>query len=59
VKDDLVKLRYFVGLTLDQATAALGLSPDTADRFWEYARAWLQQESTGRTGCVAHTRRFL
>jgi hypothetical protein len=56
VKDDLVKPRYFAGLTLDQA--ALGLSPGTADRYWEYARAWLQQENTGRTGCVAHPRRF-
>jgi RNA polymerase sigma factor (TIGR02999 family) len=44
VKADLVKLRYFAGLTLDQAAAALGLSPATADRYWAYARAWLHQE---------------
>jgi RNA polymerase sigma factor (TIGR02999 family) len=50
VKADLVKLRYFAGLTLDQAAAALGLSPSTADRYWAYARAWLHQEITGRTG---------
>jgi hypothetical protein len=50
VKDDLVKLRYFSGLTLNQAAAALGLSPGTADRCWAYTRAWLHQEITGRTG---------
>jgi RNA polymerase sigma factor (sigma-70 family) len=50
VKADLVKLRYFAGLTLDQAAAALGLSPSTADRYWAYARAWLHQEITGGTG---------
>jgi DNA-directed RNA polymerase specialized sigma24 family protein len=49
VKADLVKLRYFAGLTLDQAAAALGLSPSTADRYWAYARAWLHLEITGRT----------
>jgi RNA polymerase sigma factor (TIGR02999 family) len=40
-KADLVKLRYFAGLTADQAAAALGISPSTADRHWTYARAWL------------------
>jgi RNA polymerase sigma factor (TIGR02999 family) len=50
VKADLVKLRYFAGLTLDQAAAALSLSPATADRYWAYARAWLHQEIAGRTG---------
>jgi RNA polymerase sigma factor (TIGR02999 family) len=48
VKADLVKLRYFAGLTLDQAAAALGLSPATADRYWAYARAWLHQEIIGK-----------
>src|SRR5215831_15898110 len=47
VKAELVKLRYFAGLTLDQAAAALELSPATADRYWAYARAWLHQEITG------------
>jgi DNA-directed RNA polymerase specialized sigma24 family protein len=37
----LVKLRYFARLTADQAAAALGVSPSTADRHWAYARAWL------------------
>jgi hypothetical protein len=39
VKDDLVKLRNFAGLTLDWAAAAHGLSPCTADRSWAYTRA--------------------
>jgi RNA polymerase sigma factor (TIGR02999 family) len=50
VKADLVKLRYFAGLTLDEAAAALSLSPATADRYWAYARAWLHQEIAGGTG---------
>ena len=37
----LVKLRFFAGLTGDQAAAALGVSPRTADALWAYARAWL------------------
>jgi RNA polymerase sigma factor (TIGR02999 family) len=36
-----VKLRYFAGLTLPEAAAALGISTSTADRSWAYARAWL------------------
>src|SRR5262245_8851101 len=38
---ELVKLRYFAGLTLAEAAAALGISTATADRRWRYARAWL------------------
>ena len=41
-KARLVELRYFAGLTGDQAAAALGVSPTTADRAWAFARAWLQ-----------------
>jgi RNA polymerase sigma factor (TIGR02999 family) len=41
---DLVKLRYYAGLTLPQAADALGISPSTADRQWAYARAWLHAE---------------
>ena len=37
----LVKLRYFAGLTIPQAAEALGISTSTADRSWAYARAWL------------------
>ncbi len=47
-KAELVKLRYFAGLTADQAAAALGISPSTGDRHWAYARAWLRRAmSTG------------
>jgi RNA polymerase sigma factor (TIGR02999 family) len=41
---DLVKLRYFVGLSLPEAAEALGISPRTADRVWAYARSRLHQE---------------
>ena len=40
-KAALVKLRYFAGLTMDEAAQALGISPRTAGREWAYARAWL------------------
>jgi RNA polymerase sigma factor (TIGR02999 family) len=40
-KAELVKLRYFAGLTLDEAAACLGISPATAKRHWVLARAWL------------------
>jgi RNA polymerase sigma factor (TIGR02999 family) len=38
---DLVKLRFFAGLTVDEAAAALGIAPRTAHRYWVFARAWL------------------
>jgi RNA polymerase sigma factor (TIGR02999 family) len=38
---ELVKLRYFAGLSIPQAAAALGISPRGADFLWAYARAWL------------------
>jgi RNA polymerase sigma factor (sigma-70 family) len=43
-KAELVKLRYFAGLTIPQTAAALGISATTADRHWAYARAWLHAE---------------
>jgi RNA polymerase sigma factor (TIGR02999 family) len=43
-KARLVKLRFFAGLTIDQAAEALGISTATAERHWTYARAWLQRE---------------
>jgi RNA polymerase sigma factor (TIGR02999 family) len=43
-KAELVKLRYFVGLTISEAAEALGISTTTADRHWAYARAWLHTE---------------
>jgi RNA polymerase sigma factor (TIGR02999 family) len=47
VKARLVELRFFAGLTIDQAAKVLGISPTTADRHWAYARAWLQTEVRG------------
>jgi RNA polymerase sigma factor (TIGR02999 family) len=47
LKAKLVELRYFAGLTSDQAAAVLDISPTTADRHWAYARAWLQAEVRG------------
>ncbi len=41
---DLVKLRFFSGLTMDEAAQTLGISPATAYRQWDYARAWLFRE---------------
>ena len=38
---DLIKLRFFAGLTLRDAAVALDISTSTADRYWAYARAWL------------------
>jgi RNA polymerase sigma factor (TIGR02999 family) len=46
MKADLVKLRYFAGLTLEQAADILGLSKTTAKRHWTYARAWLYRQIT-------------
>ena len=43
-KAELVKLRYFGGLTLGEAASALGMPIATADRHWRYARAWLARE---------------
>ncbi|UCD52294.1 MAG: sigma-70 family RNA polymerase sigma factor [Phycisphaerales bacterium] len=44
VTAELVKMRYFAGLTLEQTARALGISPRTADRCWAYAKAWLYHE---------------
>jgi len=41
---ELVKLRYFAGLSVAQSAEILGISPRTADRLWSYARAWLRRE---------------
>ena len=43
-KAELVKLRYFVGLTREEAAEALGISVPTADRWWNFSRAWLFEE---------------
>jgi RNA polymerase sigma factor (TIGR02999 family) len=44
---ELVKLRYFAGLTIKQAADVLGVSSRTADSWWAYARAWLLAELQG------------
>jgi RNA polymerase sigma factor (TIGR02999 family) len=46
-KAQLVELRFFAGLTNDQAAAVLGISPTTADRDWAFARAWLRDAVRG------------
>src|SRR5829696_4671354 len=46
-KAKLVELRFFGGLTLEQAAACLDMSPSTADRAWRYARAWLYTAMAG------------
>jgi RNA polymerase sigma factor (TIGR02999 family) len=46
-KAELVKLRYFAGLTVAEAAQALGISTSTADRHWTYARAWLYRHIVG------------
>lgn len=43
-KAELVKLRYFVGLTVEEAADILDISTPTAKRYWAFARAWLYQE---------------
>jgi RNA polymerase sigma factor (TIGR02999 family) len=43
----LVKLRYFAGLTIPQAAAQLGIAPRTADAWWSYAKAWFQDALQG------------
>jgi RNA polymerase sigma factor (TIGR02999 family) len=44
---ELVKLRYFAGLSLAEAAKVLDVAPRTADRLWAYARAWLHREVAG------------
>jgi RNA polymerase sigma factor (TIGR02999 family) len=47
-KAELVKLRFFAGLTIEQAADALGISRATAARHWDYARSWLFSELRGQ-----------
>lgn len=49
-KAELVKLRYFTGMTIDEAAAALDISAPTAKRDWAYAKAWLFREITREDG---------
>ncbi len=41
LRSDVVKLRFFAGMTIDQTAEILGLSPATVSRHWSFARAWL------------------
>jgi RNA polymerase sigma factor (TIGR02999 family) len=47
VKAELVKLRYYAGLSVEEAGRALGISRATAARYWDYARSWLYAELRG------------
>jgi RNA polymerase sigma factor (TIGR02999 family) len=47
VKAELVKLRYFAGLTIEECAGALGISSATAKRYWAYSRAWLFEQVSG------------
>lgn len=44
IKANLIKLRYFAGLTIEQTAEILGISTATAKRYWTFARAWLIRE---------------
>ena len=44
---ELVKLRYFAGLSIPEAAGVLDISPRSADRLWAYARAWLRRAISG------------
>lgn len=46
-KAELVKLRFYAGLSVEEAGKALGMSRATADRYWAYARAWLYERLAG------------
>ncbi|MBX3745846.1 MAG: RNA polymerase subunit sigma [Verrucomicrobiae bacterium] len=48
-KAELVKLRYFVGLSFEEAATALGIAVPTAKQWWAYARSWLSVELKGAT----------
>jgi RNA polymerase sigma factor (TIGR02999 family) len=49
-KAELVKLRYFAGMTLPEAAEVLGIAKSTADAWWRYARAWLFRHVSGGEG---------
>ena len=49
-KHELVMLRFFGGCSSDQTAVAMGLSPRTAQRDWQYARAWLHKYLSDHPG---------
>ena len=50
IKAELVKLRFFAGMTIPEAAQVLGISQATAERYWTYARVWLYCEMDGSAG---------
>jgi DNA-directed RNA polymerase specialized sigma24 family protein len=50
IKAHLVQLRFFAGLSLEEASDVLGVSAVTAKRYWRYAKAWLHREVAGEAG---------
>jgi RNA polymerase sigma factor (TIGR02999 family) len=50
VKAELVKLRYFAGMTIEESAAVLGISNATAKRYWTHTRTWLYQEIASDQG---------
>lgn len=50
-KAELVKLRYFAGMSFDEAAEILGISVPTANRWWAFARAWLYKEISAQRSC--------
>src|SRR5262249_13405279 len=49
-KADVVKLRFFAGLTIEETALALDIATSTAESAWAYARCWLRLEIEGREG---------
>lgn len=47
---ELVKLRYFAGMSMPEAAEVMGMSTRSAERLWTYARAWLRREIEGASG---------
>src|SRR5207253_8333470 len=59
VKAELVKLRYFAGLSVEEAADLLGISRATADRYWRYAKTWLYCAAWFKRRCFQVTLRTL
>ena len=53
-----MKLRFFAGLTMPEAAAALGISLATAERYWTFARSWLYAEMCGPS-CTTASHKLL
>lgn len=59
LKAELVRLRFYAGMTLEDAADILGVSPATAKRHWRYSKAWLHRHiSTGSAGIPAADKPF-